>query len=267
MLEVVNYPGGKNGSGVYQKLINLMPPHDRYFEPFLGSGAVLRMKRPAALNVGIDLVASQVEAVSAEIGISGVAAGITIESDERRRRSPFPTVEKDGGIRYRLFTGCAIAFLEASTFLPGDLVYCDPPYLMETRKGRTLYAHELDAGGHRRLLRAIRNLPCMVMISGYWSKLYVSELNGWSAIHFEAMTRGGYTNTEWVWFNFPRPVELHDYRFLGENYRERERIKRKKLRWTKRLERMPTLERQALLCAIAETTASVGARSQNIPRS
>ena len=32
------YPGGKSGSGVYQKLINLMPPHDVHIEPFLGGG-------------------------------------------------------------------------------------------------------------------------------------------------------------------------------------------------------------------------------------
>ena len=49
------YPGGKNGSGVYQTIINLMPPHEVYIEPFLGAGAVMRLKRPAARNIGIDL--------------------------------------------------------------------------------------------------------------------------------------------------------------------------------------------------------------------
>jgi hypothetical protein len=36
----MSYPGGKSGSGVYQTLINLMPPHDIYIEPFLGMGGV-----------------------------------------------------------------------------------------------------------------------------------------------------------------------------------------------------------------------------------
>jgi len=49
------YPGGKNGGGAYQTLINLMPPHSVYVEPFLGSGAVMRMKRPAGVNIGLDL--------------------------------------------------------------------------------------------------------------------------------------------------------------------------------------------------------------------
>lgn len=144
-----------------------------------------------------------------------------------------------------------------------DLVYCDPPYLMETRKGRRLYEHELSSIEHRRLLRAILKLPCMVMISGYWSSLYAEVLEEWNSIHFEAMTRGGYTATEWVWFNFPPPLALHDYRYLGENFRERERIKRKKQRWTARLSRMDNLERQSLLSAIAET-AGLGDTGSNL---
>jgi hypothetical protein len=50
----VTYPGGKNGAGVYQRIINLMPPHRVYIEPFLGGAAIMRLKRPAALNFGID---------------------------------------------------------------------------------------------------------------------------------------------------------------------------------------------------------------------
>jgi hypothetical protein len=95
-----------------------------------------------------------------------------------------------------------------------------------------------------------------VVISGYWSSLYATMLEDWNKASFQTMTRGGRPATEWLWFNFPRPVELHDYRFLGQNFRERERIKRKKMRWTNRLRTMPVLERQALLLAIAETARS-----------
>ena len=57
---------------------------------------------------------------------------------------------------------------------------------------------------------------------------------------------------EWLWMNFPSPFELHDYRYLGENFRERERIKRKKERWVSRLSRMDALERHALISAVGE---------------
>lgn len=50
----MTYPGGKNGSGVYQAIINLMPPHRVYIEPFLGGGAIMRLKRPAIANIGVD---------------------------------------------------------------------------------------------------------------------------------------------------------------------------------------------------------------------
>lgn len=48
------YPGGKNGEGVYQRLINQIPPHRVYIEPFLGSGAVLRHKKLAEISYGIE---------------------------------------------------------------------------------------------------------------------------------------------------------------------------------------------------------------------
>jgi len=50
-------------------------------------------------------------------------------------------------------------------------------------------------------------------------------------------------------------VELHDYQYLGAGYRERERIKRKKLRWQKMLSKMPALERAAVIEAVEEMRA------------
>jgi hypothetical protein len=50
----MTYPGGKSGAGVYQQIINQIPPHRVYIEPFLGRGAVLLHKRPAIVSIGID---------------------------------------------------------------------------------------------------------------------------------------------------------------------------------------------------------------------
>ena len=52
--------------------------------------------------------------------------------------------------------------------------------------------------------------------------------------------------------NYPEPLELHDYRYLGDNFRQRERLKRIRTRWLARLGRMDALERYSLLEAIAE---------------
>ncbi|MCK6844207.1 hypothetical protein ACQJ1T_26680 [Klebsiella pneumoniae] len=51
----MRYPGGKGGAGVYQTIINNIPPHDTYIETHLGGGNILERKRPAARSVGIDV--------------------------------------------------------------------------------------------------------------------------------------------------------------------------------------------------------------------
>jgi DNA adenine methylase len=225
----MNYPGGKNGGGAFHTLINLMPPHTTYIEPFLGSGAVMRHKRAAVVNIGLDL-----------------------DPDAIRLATAGGIVKSGDGSSLEIHRGDGIEFLENWTAAPSDLVYCDPPYIMGTRRGGALYRYEMTDADHRRLLTIINRLRCMVMISGYYSELYARRLAKWNSIQYQAMTRGGRLATEWVWFNFPAPVALHDYRFLGQGFRERERITRKKKRWAKRLAAMPMLERRAMLAAIQE---------------
>lgn len=216
----MSYAGGKNGAGVYQKIINLMPPHTVYIEPFLGGGAIMRQKKRAWRSIGIDM-------------------------DERALK-PF-----EGDIQTEVIHGCGIEYLENYDYKGGELIYCDPPYPHDTRTHLNLYKYEMDDKDHMRLIKAIKDLPCMVMISSYMNKLYMQELDDWHYTSFEAMTRGG-MRTESLWCNFPPPVELHDYSFLGEDFRERERIKRKKERFIKKLKSLPTLEKQAILAAISD---------------
>jgi site-specific DNA-adenine methylase len=237
----MNYPGGKNGSGVYQAIINLMPPHLTYIEPFLGSGAIMRLKKPAWSSIGIDIDAAVI----------------------KRFTVPIPELE--------LIQEDALDWLSNYQFLTRTLIYLDPPYLMETRSSkRPIYDHEFyTLEQHTKLLELIQRLPCMVMISGYWSVLYSTELIAWRSASFQAQTRGGHSATEWVWMNYPSPLELHDYRYLGSDFRERERIKRKQARWKNRLATMPDLERHALLSVIeslrdpASTPTAMGSGKRN----
>ncbi len=237
----MTYPGGKAGAGVYQQIINRMPPHSVYVEPFLGGGAIMRMKRPARSNIGIE--------IDADVLYLFVADGI-------------PNLE--------LLIGDAVGYL-ATHDLPDDaLVYCDPPYLRQVRRDKAQrYRYEFwTIADHESLLRVLVNLTCQVMISGYWSELYADYLGNWWTHRFNANTRGRTMGEEWLWMNYPPPVELHDYRFLGENYRERERIHRKQKRWAARLARMDVLERQALLSSIAEwreSSSSLPGRSHPDP--
>lgn len=57
----MSYLGSKAASGVYQKIIAEMPPHDTYIETHLGGGAVTLRKPPARHNWGIDIDPLRVE--------------------------------------------------------------------------------------------------------------------------------------------------------------------------------------------------------------
>lgn len=220
----MTYPGGKGHC--YQKIINLIPPHRVYIETHLGGGAIARNKRPAEQSILIDL--------DPEV----IAGSNSFEN---------------GDTAVTLVCGDAVDFLRSYPFKGDEFVYSDPPYLMESRRQqRQIYRYEYTRQQHVDLLAVLQTLPCRVMVSGYWSELYMGSLSGWRVEHFESQTRGGKMATEYLWMNYPPPVELHDYRYLGETFRERERIKRKKTRWLEKLRKMDILERQAMAAAIAE---------------
>ena len=222
----MTYPGGKNHC--YQKIINLIPPHRVYIETHLGSGAVARMKRPADRSILIDLDPDVIRTAGSVITENGDAAVELVNVD-------------------------AAEFLQNYQFHGDEFIYSDPPYVMEARRQqRQIYRYEYTRQQHVALLTVLTALPCRVMISGYWSDLYEEMLAGWNVETFEAMTRGGSMATEVLWMNYPAPVDLHDYRYLGDTFRERERIKRKKQRWLNKLRHMDILERQAISAAIAE---------------
>jgi hypothetical protein len=271
----MTYPGGKSGAGVFQRIINRFPPHAVYIEPFLGGAAVMRAKRLAPLSIGIDLDADALDlalvggpglaksgdgpsfprATSAAARGAGVLRFDSLASFEVDCPAPDPLAGcGDRPPRVVLIRCDALDFLSSYAFDGRELVYCDPPYLGLTRRGARVYAHEMmDLDTHGRLLAILRRLPCAVMISGYLSAMYHRALKGWNSERFQVMTRGGTPAEEWIWYNFPRPAVLHEYTYLGEGFRERERIKRKKARWVRRLRDMPILERQALFSAIADT--------------
>lgn len=226
------YPGSKAGSGVYQQIISQMPPHDVYVEPFFGTGAVFWRKRPGRINVGIDADPAMVDRAWAR-AMPLIPTGTT-------------------GQRYLFNVGDGISYLRELRCGPEWLIYCDPPYLLETRSSRRrLYRCELTSADHVRLLDACRRLPARVMVSGYHCELYDLALSTWRAVEYPAMTRGG-KRTEVLWCNFREPTELHDYRYYGRDYRERERVGRKRARWLRRLSEMAVLERRLIESALLE---------------
>lgn len=258
------YPGGKNAS--YQHIINQIPPHRVYIEGFLGSGAIMRLKLPASINIGLDLDAEVLpgsiadngdvaRALTAKNGDTAVSPGmamsagapIVMNGDGISKLASIANSD-DASCEYVFIQADALEFLSSFSFQGDEFVYLDPPYLMSARRGqRDLYRYEFGSRDeHLSLLSLIRTLPCMVAISGYWSRLYHNMLDGWRVVTFQAHTRQGMA-TEYLWMNYPEPTMLHDYRYLGSNFRERERIKRKAKRWVKRFLELDSLERHAII--------------------
>jgi len=209
------YPGGKGKT--YQHLINLMPPHDVYIEAFLGGGAVLKQKQPALRNIGIE-----------------------IDGDVLSKWQP----PQKG--QFELHQGDALTYLRTFPFQGSEVVYCDPPYLPETRRRRRVYLHDYSTENHVQLLDLLATLPCHVLISGYDSALYKERLQGWQQYRFRAKTHASVA-TEVVWYNYPPPGELHDPRHLGETAHRRQTIKRRQERLKHKILTMPEVERHAFI--------------------
>jgi hypothetical protein len=215
------------------------------------------VKRPAQVNIGIDRDEAAIDSFRLQLHRRKWRASCR-HAVACRTSAGVAMLPSDASPKVTLLERDAIEFLRGYAWKGDELCYLDPPYLMETRASkRRIYRHEMTTRDHERLLEIIIALPCMVIISGYASPLYARALAGWNVHSFNAVTRGGRVAREHVWFNYPLPFELHDYRYLGATFRERERIKRKKARWRTKLAGLPPLERHAILSAIEEMRCSI----------
>jgi DNA adenine methylase len=216
-----SYPGGKGSAGTAQKIINKFPPHTRYAELCLGSGKILNAKKPAAENYGVEINESTIAKFT-------YPAGATI-------------VHQD-----------AVTWIKENwnILTPETLVYVDPPYPIESRLSQLpLYDFEMTDQQHIDLLELLLSMPAMVAISTYKNDLYAQMLKGWTVYTFESNTRQGMA-TEYLYMNYPDPVKLHEYTYLGKDFTDRQRIKRKIEGHVSKLKALPPLERHAIIQAL-----------------
>lgn len=260
-----SYPGGKAGSGVYQTLINQIPPHDVYISATAGHDAVLRYKRPASRNIAIDLDPEPLK------WWAGYRDDVELHNCDGiewlRMNFGFyvldPAAEKSG-LRSQVdsFGVGRPSRLPASKYSdasPGGprasrtFALLDPPYPAWVRTSGKLYKFDqLGRSFHERMLETARRLPCMVMICCYPNEYYDAQLSDWRSHDYFSVCRSGERRAERLYMNYPEPVELHDYRFLGKCKRERERIKRQQATLRKKLANLPPRERAAFLAVARE---------------
>lgn len=212
-----SYFGSKAASGLCQNIIAMMPPHETYIETHLGGGAVMKRKPRALNNIGIDIDPQVLTNFACDYPV-------------------------------RLVNDCAHQFLADYDFCGAELLYCDPPYLVQTRTSQRRYRFDYTEQDHVQLLERLSSLPCPVIVSGYRSSLYEELLGSWNTVELQAMTRGG-VRTEKLWFNFTID-RVHWASYAGKNFTDRQRIKRKAQRWGKKYQGLPRAERVAVLAAM-----------------
>lgn len=217
---LMGYPGGK--SKTFHHVINHIPPHKVYIEPFLGSAAVMKAKRPATRDIGIELDPRV----------------------HRQLKLELPRAE--------ILLGDGIDYLGRFNFDGTEVVYCDPPYVPTTRRQKRVYRFDLSEAAHERFLTTVLAANARVLISGYDNDLYRDALEGWNTHAYQAKTHTG-LRTELLWYNFKRPAELHDYRYLGANYRERQNTRRRLQRLKSRLLAITAQERAMITGWLSDT--------------
>ena len=81
------------------------------------------------------------------------------------------------------------------------LIYCDPPYMLETRHGKQ-YRCEMDKKAHQELLEVLLQHKGSVLISGYDTELYQDMLSGWERREAYSYTQTREKKKEVLWMNF-----------------------------------------------------------------
>lgn len=218
--------GSKAGAGVYQNIINTFPKHDIYIEPFIGSGAIIKKKLSAEYDFGMDISQKTV--------------------NEHKDAKGYSVNWLDG-----------IQFLKSSKPLINwihhhskkILIYCDPPYPIETRRSQAkIYEYEIGKYGHRELIKTLIELSCYCVISSYRNNMYDQMLlqSGWNHLQFTTATRQGKA-IETIYYNFSKNIIKHEYSYAGKNYRERAAIKSRVENKVKNYNLMPMDDRRAFI--------------------
>jgi DNA adenine methylase len=92
---------------------------------------------------------------------------------------------------------------------PDCLIYADPPYLAETRKGIRIYRHEMmGAAEHEQLLSVLLKHSGPVVLSGYDNDLYNDKLRGWHKEQKAGMANSAARRVETLWMNFDNQLRF-----------------------------------------------------------
>lgn len=250
-----NYNGCKGGNGVYQQIISLIPPHKILVVPFLGHCGISRNIAPADILICVDASVHVIETWKNYLIQNliytfrdDISYYTFIKSKNTLGNLPnLILLHKDDALHFlpNVLPGIIYKYTDTPEQV---LIYQDPPYPKFSRKGkRDLYEFEMTDLQHEQLLSMNKKMMSNILISTYDNNMYDINLKGWNKYSFTSSTRSGIA-IETVYYNYKiGDGKLHDYRFLGRNFKDRERIKLKKNRWVKNLKKLDPRERMAII--------------------
>lgn len=96
------------------------------------------------------------------------------------------------------------------------LIYCDPPYVHETRdirRNNHAYVYEMTDEEHIQLSETLKASKSMIVLSGYRCPLYDDLYIGWERQDFATHADGASDRVESVWLN-PYCSRMQDQRHL-----------------------------------------------------
>jgi len=80
------------------------------------------------------------------------------------------------------------------------LLFCDPPHLYETKKGKTVYQSEMSVNDHISLSHLLNSFKGKVILSGVSSPLYSRMYKSWNLFKSKYKNKDG--KIEVIWKNF-----------------------------------------------------------------
>jgi DNA adenine methylase len=229
-LDINNYPGSKNGSGVKQWIINHIPMFDVFYECCGGSAIITET---LALKTDID----------GFFYVSEIDEDVFKQLNKKFRH--FDNVMVDN--IYFASRNCFDVSTEYDKTIK-RVVYVDPPYLFETRKSKTdVYNYEWTKNHHELFLTAIKEWSdrgFYIIISHYDCELYRKHLKWWYTSTIKTMTRNGVVE-EKIWMNYDiTQLNLACTDYVGKDFTERQAIQRKMNRLRKKLDSFTYYEKQ-----------------------
>ena len=226
MRTVLKYPGSK--WNIAPRLVELIPEHHSYVEPFFGSGAVLFNKPVSDIETINDLdhdvvnlfrcIQEDAERLSRMVmttPFSREKYEDTYKLDAWELMMPDEPYHKalrfliqcwqghgfrTNGYMVQIENRPAVEVIERFNY-SNVFMYIDPPYVLSTRAGKQ-YKHEMTDADHEELLKALLQSKAKIMISGYESEMYNDYLNGWEKKQFSSCAEHGKPRMETVWMNY-----------------------------------------------------------------